>query len=98
MRRQTDPPILDFRKLDCKVDSGSRIWGPKGTRTARDVIGFYVFFLCTETGQVSPHFGAISLGNHTETAEKKENSTGENAKNPTPRIADFSPLSWSNVS
>ena len=55
-----------------------------------------------EIGQFSPHFGAISLLNYTENMENKEKSTGENPPQiqwrQRPEIADFCPLSWSNVS
>ena len=38
--------------------------------TARDVTGFYAYFLCQEIGQVSPRFRAMSLLGCTEDLEK----------------------------
>ena len=60
------------------------------------------FFLRPEIGQFSPHFGAISLLNCTVNLEKRgENPLEKIKKNQwrrRPELADFCPLSWSNVS
>ena len=62
-----------------------------------------LFFLHAEVGQLSPHFGAISLLNYTVNLEKRgenplENIQKKNSRQKFPEIADFCPLSWSNVS
>ena len=60
------------------------------------------FFLRLEIGQVSPHFGAISLLNYIVNLEKREKIHWRKLKKipcrRRPEIADFCPLSWSNVS
>ena len=70
------------------------------TMTARDVTGFCAFFSAQESGQCSPHFGAISLLNYTGNQEKKKHwrKFKKIQWRRHPEIADFCPLSWSNVS
>ena len=59
-------------------------------------------FLCSGIGQFSPHVGAISLLNCTENLEKQDKNPLEKIQKIQwrnfPEIADFCPLSWSNVS
>ena len=63
---------------------------------------FLRFFLRLEIGQFSPHFGAMSLLNYTGNLEKREKIHWRKFKKfqwrRRPEIADFCPLSWSNVS
>ena len=70
-----------------------------GTESDRIILRL---FLRPENGQFSPHFGAISLLNCKENLEKKEKNPLEKIQKIQwrnfPEIADFCPLSWSNVS
>ena len=58
------------------------------------------FFLHPEIGQFSPHLGPISLLNCTENLERKAQwrKLKKSKRRNVPEIADFCPLSWSNVS
>ena len=44
--------------------------------TARDVTGFYTFFLCLEIGQFSPRFGAVSFLICTDVETKAKSTVG----------------------
>ena len=79
----------------------TKLVGTEKTMTTRDVTGFCTFLSTRKPGKCSPHIGANSLLNYTETLEKQKKSTGEIQKiqwRRCPEIADFCPLSWSNVS
>ena len=65
--------------------------------------GILRFLLRPEIGQISPHFVAISLLNHTGDLERRGRNPLAEIKNNLqrrrrPEIADFCPLSWSNES
>ena len=71
--RETGVAIPLSHCVSCGI-AGYRCYtsGPNKTMTARDVTGFYVFFLRAEIGQFSPHFGGISLLNCTVSLENRQ--------------------------
>ena len=75
--------------------------GPKKTMTATDVTGFESFDAIFSTGffaTFSRFWGARLTKLHREPGEKAKNPVESLQWRRRPEIADFCPLSWSNVS
>ena len=72
--------------------------GPKKTMTATDVTGFDAIFSTGFFATFSRFWGARLTKLHREPGEKAKNPVESLQRRRRPEIADFCPLSWSNVS